>query len=88
MAGGLATKTGHYLFLPFFLVLSAADEISIQFPIMLTGAIFCSIGTGLLVMIDSQTPNIVWVVFMITAGFGDGMCTNMPYTAIQAIIDE
>ncbi|KAL8866857.1 MAG: hypothetical protein Q9174_006038 [Haloplaca sp. 1 TL-2023] len=70
MAGGLATKTGHY------------------FPLMLAGAIICSIGTGLLIMLGVGSSTLVWVIFMVVAGFGDGMCTNMPYTAIQAIIDE
>ena len=39
-------------------------------------------------MINTGTPAIKWAIFMVIAGFGDGMCTNMPYTAIQAIIDE
>lgn len=55
---------------------------------MLAGTIVCSVGTGLLIMIGTQTSTAEWVVFMIIAGFGDGMCTNMPYTAIQAIIEE
>jgi hypothetical protein len=59
-----------------------------QFPVMLAGAIVCSVGTGLLINIDVTTPTVVWVVFMVIAGFGDGMCTNMPYSAIQAILDE
>lgn len=59
-----------------------------QFPIMLAGTIICSVGTGLLIMIQTTTSTVVWVVFMVLAGFGDGLCTNMPYTAIQAIFDE
>lgn len=55
---------------------------------MLAGTVVCSIGTGLLIMIGTTTPVAVWAAFMAVAGFGDGMCTNMPYTAIQAILDE
>ena len=55
---------------------------------MLAGAIACSVGTGLLILLDTSTSSVVWVVFMIIAGFGDGLCTNMPYSAIQGIIDE
>ena len=55
---------------------------------MLSGQIICSIGTGLLVMIGPRTPIVAWAAFMVIAGFGDGMCTNMPYTAIQAILEE
>lgn len=55
---------------------------------MLTGQIICSIGTGLLIMIGTTTPTVAWGAFMVVAGFGDGMCTNMPYSAIQAILEE
>ncbi|KAL8925504.1 MAG: hypothetical protein Q9208_003395 [Pyrenodesmia sp. 3 TL-2023] len=55
---------------------------------MLAGTIVCSVGTGLLVMLDVETSTVVWVVWMVIAGFGDGMCTNMPYTAIQAILPK
>ena len=55
---------------------------------MLSGAVVCSTGTGLLIMIGTTTPVVVWATFMAVAGLGDGMCTNMPYTAIQAIFDE
>lgn len=60
----------------------------LQFPIMLAGAIICSVGTGLLIMMGTSTPVAAWATFMALAGFGDGMCTNMPYSAIQAILDE
>lgn len=69
-------------------MLNDTYKVSTQFSIMLAGAIICSVGTGLLVTIGTQTPSVKWVVFMVIAGFGDGFCTNMPYTAIQAIIDE
>jgi hypothetical protein len=55
---------------------------------MLLGQVICSVGTGLLIMIRTQTPTAKWVVYMVLAGFGDGMCTNMPYTAIQALLEE
>lgn len=65
-----------------------ANPVSLQFPIMLAGTIVCSFGTGLLIRIQRTTHLAVWVASMAVAGFGDGMCTNMPYTAIQAILDE
>ena len=55
---------------------------------MLIGQIICSLGTGLLIMIGPATPTALWATYMVLAGFGDGMCTNMPYTAIQAILEE
>ncbi|KAI9724632.1 MAG: hypothetical protein M1828_003656 [Chrysothrix sp. TS-e1954] len=58
------------------------------FPIMLVGQIICSVGTGLLIMIGTTTATAIWATFMVIAGFGDGMCTNMPYTAIQALLEN
>lgn len=55
---------------------------------MLAGQIICSVGTGLLIMIGTTTPTLAWAAFMVLAGLGDGMCTNMPYAAIQAILEE
>ena len=59
-----------------------------QFPIMLAGTVLCSVGTGLLILIGTTTPVVTWAAFMAMAGFGDGMCANMPYAAVQAIIDR
>ncbi|KAL8885538.1 MAG: hypothetical protein Q9192_006629 [Flavoplaca navasiana] len=87
LAGGLATKTGHYVLVPLMSIENNPNNIS-QYFLMLGGAIICSIGTGLLVMLDITSPTAVWATSMVVAGFGDGMCTNMPYTAIQAIIDQ
>ena len=87
LAGGLATKTGHYVLVPLMSISNDPDNIS-QFFLMLGGAIICSIGTGILIMLDITSPTAVWATSMVVAGFGDGMCTNMPYTAIQAIIDQ
>lgn len=55
---------------------------------MLAGTIICSVGTGLLILMGTTTPVVTWAAFMVVTGFGDGMCTNMPYTAIQAIFDK
>ena len=59
-----------------------------QLPLMLVGQILCTIGTGLLITIGSTTSTASWIAIMVTAGFGDGLCTNMPYTAIQGIIQN
>ena len=55
---------------------------------MLIGQVICAIGTGLLIMINTTIPTVSWAIFMFLAGFGDGLCTNMPYTAIQVIFTE
>ncbi|KAL8698458.1 MAG: hypothetical protein Q9224_001844 [Gallowayella concinna] len=87
MAGGLATKTGHYVVSP-AQACRALLIISHKFSLILAGAIICSVGTGLLIRLDITSSTVVWVISLVVAGFGDGMCTNMPYTAIQAIIEN
>ncbi|KAL8721385.1 MAG: hypothetical protein Q9225_001932 [Loekoesia sp. 1 TL-2023] len=65
-----------------------ATQYGHYFPIMLVGTIVCSVGTGLLIRIQKATPVHIWAISMVIAGLGDGLCTNMPYTAIQAILDD
>ena len=55
---------------------------------MFVGQVLCSVGTGLLIIIGISTPTVVWAAYMVITGFGDGLCTNMPYSAIQTILEE
>ena len=55
---------------------------------MIAGQLLCVIGTGLLITISGNTPVAALAAMMAAAGLGDGLCTNMPYTAIQGIIHD
>lgn len=46
-----------------------------------------SIGAGLLTMIDHTTPKAEWVAFMVITGIGIGMAQQLPYTAVQAVLE-
>ncbi|KAK8081415.1 MFS general substrate transporter [Apiospora saccharicola] len=56
-------------------------------PYMLAGVIVTSIGAGFLTTIDTTTPTPVWVAFMVINGLGIGMAQQLPYTALQAVLE-
>lgn len=56
--------------------------------VLLLGQVFASVGSGLLIMLDVSTPTAAWATFLALAGFGDGLCLNIPFIAIQAILEE
>ncbi|KAK8026497.1 major facilitator superfamily domain-containing protein [Apiospora marii] len=56
-------------------------------PYMVAGVIVTSIGAGFLTTIDITTPTPVWATFMVINGLGIGMAQQLPYTALQAVLD-
>ncbi|KAH7387003.1 hypothetical protein DE146DRAFT_635767 [Phaeosphaeria sp. MPI-PUGE-AT-0046c] len=57
-------------------------------PYMVLGSIACAIGSGLLTTIDTTSPTIEWATYMVVIGIGMGICVNLPYTAVQVVLDE
>ncbi|KAK8139320.1 MFS general substrate transporter [Apiospora sp. TS-2023a] len=56
-------------------------------PYMLAGVVVTSIGAGFLTTIDTTTPTPVWAAFMVINGLGIGMAQQLPYTALQAVLE-
>ncbi|KAI0006869.1 MFS general substrate transporter [Xylariaceae sp. FL0662B] len=56
-------------------------------PYMISGVIITSIGAGLLTMIDISTPTVQWAAYMVVNGLGIGMAQQLPYTALQAVLE-
>ena len=56
-------------------------------PIMLLGGALCSVGSGLLILLGVDTSTVAWAAFMALTGFGEGLAVNMPYTAIQVMLE-
>ncbi|PSR77158.1 major facilitator superfamily domain-containing protein [Coniella lustricola] len=54
---------------------------------LLAGLITASVGAGLLTMINISTGTVVWAAFMVITGIGIGMVQQIPYTAVQAVLD-
>lgn len=54
---------------------------------MIVGVIITSTGAGLLTTIGVSTPTVLWATFMVINGLGIGMAQQLPYTALQAVLE-
>ncbi|KAI0479725.1 MFS general substrate transporter [Xylaria cf. heliscus] len=92
--GDSAILSGVYL-LPlilFQLVFAGASggvvqKIGYTIPITLFASVFLSTGTGLLSLLQPDTPTARWVGFQILVGIGFGAGLQMPIIAVQAAMD-
>lgn len=58
-----------------------------QVPFIILGIAIDCIGAGLITTMDVNTPTPHWVVFLVINGMGIGMAQQLPYTALQAVLD-
>lgn len=56
-------------------------------PFLLIGSAIVMIGSGLLWTLDVDTSSAKAVGYQILAGTGDGICVQVPVTAVQAFVD-
>ncbi|KAI1130117.1 MFS general substrate transporter [Nemania abortiva] len=56
-------------------------------PYMIIGVVITSIGAGLLTTIGVSTPTVQWAAYMVINGLGIGMAQQLPYTALQAVLE-
>ncbi|EPE37172.1 MFS general substrate transporter [Glarea lozoyensis ATCC 20868] len=56
-------------------------------PYMIGGTVIGSIGAGLLTTLDVDTPTANWAIYLFIFGVGAGMSLQLPYTAVQAVLD-
>lgn len=54
---------------------------------MILGVVITSIGAGLLTTIDHTTSTVLWATYMVINGLGIGMAQQLPYTALQAVLE-
>ena len=55
-------------------------------PYMVLGEIICILGTAFLTRLEADTPTIAWASFLVIAGIGMGIAMQLPYTAIQIVL--
>ncbi len=53
---------------------------------MIAGEIICIVGTGLLTRLEPKTSTVTWAASLVTTGIGMGMAMQLPYTAIQIVL--
>ncbi|KID97562.1 MFS multidrug transporter, partial [Metarhizium majus ARSEF 297] len=56
-------------------------------PYMISGGIVASVGSGLLTTISPATPAAQWAAYLALTGIGVGMASQLPYTALQVVLD-
>jgi hypothetical protein len=56
-------------------------------PYMIAGTVIASVGAGLLTTIDDAIPTTKWAAYLVITGIGIGMAFQLPYTAVQAVLD-
>ncbi|KAK8037680.1 hypothetical protein PG991_001026 [Apiospora marii] len=56
-------------------------------PYMIGGSIICSVGAGLLTTVNLSTPTVQWAAYLVITGLGLGMAGQLPYTAVQAVLE-
>ncbi|KAM7218997.1 Major facilitator superfamily domain containing protein [Rhypophila decipiens] len=56
-------------------------------PFMISGIVIAAVGAGLLTTLDTTTPAAQWAAFLVITGIGIGMAQQLPYTAVQAVLD-
>ena len=87
-AGGLAMSSGHYVRRTLSSTFKFPELTVAQLSIMILGEALCTVGSGLLITLDFSTSTVQWAAYMALTGLGDGLAANMPYTAVQAILDN
>lgn len=54
---------------------------------MIAGDIIACVGAGLLTRVGVFTPTAEWAAYLVITGFGIGMAYQLPYTAVQAVLE-
>jgi hypothetical protein len=63
------------------------QKIGYTIPMTVFASVFLAIGTGLLSLLQTDTPTAQWVGFQILLGIGSGSGLQMPLIAVQAAMD-
>lgn len=86
IVGAVVTQWGYYVGVPFTRQPGSVWLI-VQVPYMIAGVVVTSVGAGLLTTIDTTTPTVKWAAYMVINGLGIGMAQQLPYTALQAVLE-
>ncbi|KAJ5673614.1 hypothetical protein N7507_002741 [Penicillium longicatenatum] len=78
--------------IPFALAILAAGPITTLIgyytPVMVIGAVFMAIATGLYTTFSPTTPPSEWISYQILYGIGVGLAFQQPYTAVQTVLPD
>ena len=54
---------------------------------MLLGEAICVAGTAFLTRLQVDTMTVAWASYLVVAGLGMGIVMQLPYTAIQVVLE-
>ena len=54
---------------------------------MIFGSMVTIVGAGLLTTIGVDTGTVRWAAYMVINGLGMGIAMQLPYTAVQAVLE-
>ncbi|KAF2120122.1 major facilitator superfamily-domain-containing protein [Lophiotrema nucula] len=57
-------------------------------PFIIGGTAVSVIGSGLITLMDLETPHASWVGYFLICGIGTGAAINLPYTAVSTVLVE
>ncbi|GAA86110.1 efflux pump antibiotic resistance protein [Aspergillus luchuensis IFO 4308] len=74
LTGAIVSITGHY--------------VHCQVPFMVLGQVISIIGTACLTKLEVGTSTALWATFLVIAGVGHGLGLQMPFTAVQVVLND
>lgn len=54
---------------------------------MIICAITTSVGSGCTTLLSIDTPTVQWAAYLVISGLGIGVGVQLPYTALQVILE-
>lgn len=61
-------------------------DVVLQVPYILLGEAVCVVGTPMLTRLEPDTSTVKWAAYLVVTGIGMGMAMQLPYTAIQVVL--
>ncbi|PWY62638.1 efflux pump antibiotic resistance protein [Aspergillus eucalypticola CBS 122712] len=77
LTGAIVSITGHYV-----------TRFHCQVPFMVLGQVISIIGTACLTKLEVGTSTALWATFLVIAGVGHGLGLQMPFTAVQVVLND
>lgn len=59
----------------------------LQVPFMILCTIVTSVGSGCSTLLSVDTSTVQWAAYLVITGFGIGLGVQLPYTALQVILE-
>jgi hypothetical protein len=61
-------------------------ELTYQTPFMVLGGIVSAVGSGLIHLLNADSPAAQWVGYQVIAGLGTGFGIQIPFTVVQTVL--